>query len=55
MKITMIANILIKCVLMVCITVAAIHFNRVGVLWWFVLVPFVGYDYKSTPINKGGE
>lgn len=54
MKIVMIANILIRTVFMVCVTVLAIMFNRTNILWWFVLLPFLGYTYKETPIAKGG-
>lgn len=58
MKIVMIANILIRTVFMVCVTVLAIMFNRTNILWWFLLTPLLGYEYKRTiddhPTEKGG-
>ena len=58
MKIVMIANILIKTVFVICVTVSAIMFNKTSLLWWFVLTPFLGYEYKTKetahPTEKGG-
>ncbi len=50
MKIVMIANILIKSVFMICVTILSIMFNKTSILWWFVLTPLLGYEYKT----KGG-
>lgn len=42
-----ICNFLLRCVAFICITVAAIQFDKVGVLW-FYLVPFLmTVDYKK--------
>lgn len=57
MKMVMIANILIKVSFMICITILSIVFNKTSLLWWFLLVPFLGYDYhteKDKPTEKGG-
>lgn len=56
MKIVMVANILIASVFMICVTTLAIMFNSTSILWWFILVPFLGYTYKDTahPTEKGG-
>lgn len=54
MRAVMFCNAVIKSVFAVCVTGAAIYFNKAGVLWWFVLLPFLGYDYKSTPTKKDG-
>jgi uncharacterized membrane protein len=58
MKSVMIANILIMTVFMICVTILAITFSKVSLLRWFVLLPFLGYRYKETPIahptEKGG-
>ena len=54
MKATMLCNMVIKSVFAVCVTVAAIHFNNAWILWWYILLAFLGYDYcKETPIEKG--
>lgn len=59
MKTVMIANILIKTVFVVCVTVLAIMFNRTNILWWFLLTPLLGYEYTRKiddhPTEKGGE
>lgn len=59
MKIVMIANILIKVIFMICVTILAITFSKTSLLWWFVLTPFLGYEYKTSnnsdhPTEKGG-
>ena len=55
MKAVMIANIFIKCVFMICITILAIVFSKISILWWFILTPFLEYEYKSHPTKEGGE
>ena len=59
MKIVMIANILIRTVFVICVTVLAIMFNRTNILWWFLLTPLLGYEYTKKiadhPTEKGGE
>ena len=40
---------------MICITVLAISFKDTKLLWWFLLTPFLGYSYKETPVQEGGE
>lgn len=54
MKIVMLCNIIVKLVFAICVTVAAIYFGRVGVLWWYLLLVGIGYEYHSEPPNKGG-
>lgn len=57
MKMVMIANILIKVSFMICVTILSIVFNKTSLLWWFLLAPFLGYDYhteKDNPTEKGG-
>ena len=58
MKIVMIANILIKTVFVICVTILSIMFNKTSLLWWLVLTPFLGYEYKTKetdhPTEKGG-
>lgn len=55
LKIVMIANILIKSVFIICVTILSIMLNKTSLLWWFVLTPFLGYEYKSHETEKGGE
>lgn len=54
MKIVMIANIAIKVCFMICVTILSIMFGKTSLLWWFVLTPFLGYEYRSHPTEKGG-
>ncbi len=54
MKAVMICNAVIKSVFALCVTAAAMYFNNVWILWWYMVLPFLGYDYKETPIKKGG-
>lgn len=52
MKFVMICNLFIKVSFIACVTFAAIHFHKYGILWWYVLLPFIGYDFNET---KGKE
>ena len=52
MKNVMQTNLFIKVVFTLCVTAAAIYFGKAGVLWWYVLLPFIGYEYKSSSENK---
>jgi len=54
MKIVMIANIIIESVFMICVSILAIKFQNTSLLWWFVLIPFLGFSYKIKP-NKEKE
>lgn len=58
MKIVMIANTVIRVCFMICVTILSIRFNRIDLLWWFVLTPFLGYEYtrkvEKHPTEKGG-
>jgi len=44
-------NSILRAVAFICITVAAIHFGKVGVLWFYLVPMFMGIDYEK----KGGE
>ena len=55
MKFVIIGNIIIKSIFALCVTVAAIYFRNPNILWWYMVVPFLGYDYKETPIKKGAD
>ncbi len=54
MKSVLITNLVIKVIFIISITVLAISFNNLNILWWFLMLPLLGYTYKETPINKGG-
>jgi hypothetical protein len=36
-----ILNLVVEIVYIICVTLAAMHFNRIGLLWWYVLVLFL--------------
>ena len=46
LKFTMLGNILFDIVYTICVTFAAIHFERPTLLWWYFLLAFTGYNYK---------
>lgn len=54
MKTVMIGNMIIKSVFMICVTAAAIYFKNTWLTWWFICLPFLGYEYKETP-TKGAD
>lgn len=47
MKTVMIANIIIRSVFFICVTVAAIMFSKPAILCWYVLGIFLGIEYKE--------
>lgn len=49
MKAVMLANIAIMTTYAVCVTYAAIHFNDPSILWWYLMLGFMGFTYR-----KGG-
>lgn len=59
MKAVLITNVITRAIFIICVTILAISFDKISILWWFVLLPFLGYEYKETPIThsteKGGE
>lgn len=48
MKMAIIANVIIKSVYAVCVTILAIEFKSIGILWWFILLLFIGLSYKES-------
>ena len=52
LKVVVLSNILIKIAYCVCVTVAAIHFNDSGILWWYLCAFMFGYSYHH---NDGKE
>ena len=47
MKTAIIANVIIKSVYAVCVTILAIVFKSTTLLWWFILLLFIGLSYKE--------
>lgn len=43
----MLCNALIEVTFIVCVTLAAIHFEKPSMCWWYVLVLFLGYSVKT--------
>ena len=43
MKAVMIANTIIMSTYAVCVTLAAIHFDSPSILWWYVMLGFIGF------------
>ena len=46
-KIVMLANIVIRVAFMVCVTVAAISFDKPAMCWWYLLSIFMGYEIRK--------
>ena len=46
MKIVMIANMIIMSVYSVCVTYAAIHFDRPSILLWYLMLGVIGFTYS---------
>lgn len=55
MKSVLIANVITKSIFIICVTILTIWFNREGVLWWLILLPFLGCSYKETIEKEGAE
>ena len=47
MKAVTVANVIIKSVYAVCVTILAIAFKSTAILWWFILLLFIGLSYKE--------
>lgn len=54
MNAVMIANTIIMSVYSICVTCAAIHFDRPGILWWYLLLAAMGFTYKTKKENDDG-
>jgi len=52
-KWAMACNVLIQVSFAFFVTVAAIKFGRTGLLWWYLLLPLLGYDF--TVRREGGS
>ena len=46
-------NCLLRAVAFICITAASIYFNKIGILWFYLVPMFMGIDYHSD--NKKGD
>ena len=51
MKTVMIANMIIESVFIICVSILAIKFQNTSLLWWFVLIPCLGFSYKTKNNN----
>lgn len=40
-------NSILRVIAFICITVAAIYFGKVGILWFYLVPMFMGIEYKS--------
>lgn len=48
-KFVMLTNIIMRCTLFICVTMAAMHFENATILWWYIMALFMGYEYRETP------
>lgn len=47
MKAVMFANAVIMSAYAACVTCAAVYFDNPKILWWYVMLGFLGFSYKS--------
>ena len=47
MTVFLITDLVVKVAYAICVTVAAISFDKLGILWWYVLLLFLGGSYRS--------
>lgn len=47
-KILLLLNAITECVYIVCVTYAAIHFGKIGLLWWYILVLFLRVTWGAS-------
>lgn len=48
-------NSILRAIAFICITVAAIHFGKVGILWFYLVPMFMGIEYKSDKESEDTE
>ena len=53
MKSVILCNAIVMSVFALSVTAAAIYFNNASILWWYMVLPFLGYGYKETQTKKG--
>ena len=53
MKMVMLANIAIMSTFAVCVTYAATYFNNPHILWWYLMLGFLGFSYKRRSDEDG--
>lgn len=46
-KFTMLANVIVKSTFFICVTAAAIHFNKPSLLAWYILGAVIGYTFHG--------
>ena len=52
MRAVMIANTIIMATYAICVTFAAVHFNNPVILWWYLMLGAIGFNYKSGDDKK---
>lgn len=45
-KIVYLWNSILRAIAFVCITISAMHFNKIGILWFYIIPLFMGVEYK---------
>ena len=55
LKFVMLMSVILKIAYCICVTIAAIHFNNAGILWWYILATVFGYSYHSGKDDKNGQ
>ena len=51
----LLCNAIIEATFVVCVTLAAIHFDKPAMCWWYVLTLFMGYSLKWRSTDDENE
>lgn len=54
MKAVLICSVIIKTVFAVCVVAASMYFKNPRILWWFILLPFLGWEYHGKQTGEEG-
>ena len=46
-------NSILRAVAFICITVAAIHFGKISILWFYLVPMFMGIEYNNGEKSEG--
>lgn len=47
MKTVMFVNMVIMTAYAMCVTYAAVRFDNAAILWWYLLLPMLGFSYEG--------
>lgn len=48
-------NSILRAVAFICITVAAVHFGKISILWFYLVPKFMGIEYRDSNESEGKD